>query len=299
MTAADGAERSQTLASTVGFIFRHPANRKRRLRAVLTFAAWQVWKRTTGRPITFRYWRGLKLRIHPDSRSAGLALYTGLPEYDDMLFTARFLKPGDLMIDVGANVGLYSLLAAAEVADGRVIALEPHPLAAQRLRENVALNRLDNVDVQAAAVGAKAGIARLTADLDTTNYIVLEGNQRNSIDVPMVALDDVVAAGRTVALVKVDAEGFESAVVAGAARMLRERSVIAWIVEVNGLGQRYGSADETLLDAFRAAGYRAFRYRADGNVLEDGALPEGEAEWNLIFARDESEVRERLRLSSR
>ena len=297
MTAAAGSpERSQTLRSTLGFIVRHPANRKRRLRAVLTFAAWQVWKRTTGRSITTRYWRGLKLRVHPDSRSAGLALYTGLPEYDDMLFTARFLKPGDLMIDVGANVGLYSLLAAAQVGEGRVIALEPHPLAADRLRENVALNGLRNVDVQAVAVGATPGFARLTAHLDTTNYIVLEGSPRDSISVPVVALDSVVEAGQTVALVKIDAEGFESAVLAGASRLLHERSVIAWIVEVNGLGQRYGSEDQTVLDTFARAGYKGYRYRADSNSLDGGVLPEGEAEWNLIFARDEAEVRDRLRV---
>jgi FkbM family methyltransferase len=286
--------RAQSLWSTLGFIVRHPINRRRRVRAVAVFAAWQVWKRTTRRPITARYWRGLKVRVHPDSKSAGLALYTGLPEYDDMLFADRFLKPGDTVIDVGANIGLYSLLAASRVEDGRVIALEPHPVASGRLRENIELNGMRNVEVRAEAAGAATGAARLTADLDTTNYIVLDGAAQASIDVPLVPLDDLVPSGESVALVKIDAEGFESAVLAGSGRLLEERSVAAWIVEVNGLGGRYDSDGETILERFDRFGYLPYRYFADDNLLKPGDAPSGKVEWNVIFIRNLDEVQRRL-----
>jgi FkbM family methyltransferase len=261
---------------------------------MVVFAAWQVWKRTTRRPITARYWRGLKVRVHPDSKSAGLALYTGLPEYDDMLFTDRFLRPGDVVIDVGANIGLYSLLAASRVGDGRVIALEPHPVASGRLRENVALNSMRNIEVRAEAAGAESGAARLTANFDTTNYIVLEGAPPDSIGIPLIPLDDLVRSGEKVALVKIDAEGFEAAVLAGAGRLLAEASVTAWIVEVNGLGGRYDSGGETILEMFDRYGYLPYRYFADENLLKPGDAPSGKVEWNVIFIRNLEQVRLRL-----
>jgi FkbM family methyltransferase len=292
--ADSGAERSPTLASTLGFIVRHPGNRKRRVRALLTFAVWQLWKRTTHKPITATFWRGLRVRVHPDSKSAGLALYTGLPEYDDMLFTERFLKPGDVVIDVGANIGLYSLLAASRTGSGRVIALEPHPVAADRLRENVALNSLQNVEVLAAAAGAEPGSAQLTANLDTVNHIVPGGAVVGTIRVPVCTLDSLVDAGEQVALVKLDAEGFESAVLAGAGELLRERAVMAWIVEVRGHGGRYGSDDQMVVERFERFGYLPFRYSADRNELMTAWGPTGEAEWNLIFITDSDSVRRRL-----
>jgi FkbM family methyltransferase len=278
---------------TLAFILGHPANRRRKVRALLTFAGWQLWKRTTGRSVITTFWSGLRVRVHPDSKSASLALYTRLPEYDDMLFTARALRPGDLVVDVGANVGLYTLIAASRVDPGRVIALEPDPLAASRLEANVMLNGLRNVDVRLAAAGAEAGEARLTTGLDTTNHIVSD-ESAPSIPVRLVTLDEVVGPTADVALVKLDAEGFESQVLAGSERMLRERRVAAWIVEVNGLGSRYGAGDATLLEKFDLAGYRPFRYHADRNVLESSRRPDLEKDWNLIFARDGAELSRRL-----
>ena len=280
--------------STLGFIVRHPANRRRKVRALAVFTAWQLWKRTTRRPITTSYWRGLKVRVYPDSKSAGLALYTGLPEYDDMLFTERFLKSGDVVIDVGANIGLYSLLAASRTGGGRVIALEPYPVAADRLRENVALNSLHNVEVRAEAAGAEKGSAQLTADLDTINHIVTGGAVAGSITVPVLTLDSLVESGEPVALVKVDAEGFESSVMAGAGRLLHDHAAMAWIVELRGHGGRYGTDDQMVLETFERFGYRPFHYTADQNVLEPAGPPSGEAEWNLIFVRDVDAVRRRL-----
>jgi FkbM family methyltransferase len=264
------------------------------VRALLTFVAWQLWKRTTRRAITATYWRGLKVRVHPDSKSAGLALYTGLPEYDEMLFAERFLKPGDVVIDVGANIGLYSLLAASKTGSGRVVALEPHPVAAGRLRENVALNKIQNVQVHAEAAGAEAGSAQLTANLDTVNHIVSGSAATGTISVPVRTLDSLVDPGERVALVKLDAEGFESAVLAGAGRLLNEQAVTAWIVEVRGHGGRYGSDDQTVMERFERFGYLPFRYSADRNELTASGRPTGESEWNLIFVRDPDEVRRRL-----
>lgn len=282
------------LLHTLGFVVRHPANRRRPIRALLTFAGWQVWKRTTGRSLTVTFWAGLRIRIYPDNRSASLALYTGLPEYDDMLFALRLLRPGDCVIDVGANIGLYSLLAASRIGDGRVIALEPDPLTAARLRENTELNRLRNVEVRVEAAGAEHGHARLTTGLDAENYIVGEGSTAATTTVLVSALDDLVDPGAQVALVKLDVEGFESEVLRGAGRLLTEGLVMAWIVETSGLGLRYGVEDQTVIEMFVSRGYHPFHYDSDNGLLQPVAGPTGETGRNLIFVKDAGAVRDRL-----
>lgn len=286
---------SPTLGSTLRFIVRHPANRRRKVRALLTFAGWQIWKRTIRRPITAKLSNGSRVRVYPDSKSGSLALYTQLPEYDDMQFATRLLKPGDMVIDVGANIGLYSLLVASRVREGRVLAFEPHPVAAARLRENIEINRLRNIEVRVEALGATAGQALLTTNLDTANYIVVDDADGPTLGVPVSALDDVIVAGSKVALIKLDTEGFESAVLAGASRLLRDGSVLSWIVEVREHGRRYGRGDETVLQTFRRSGYEPYRYSAERGMLESADHPDMETGWNLILIKDLDEVNRRLR----
>ena len=156
------------------------------------------------------------------------------------------------------------------------------------------INRLQNVDVLARAAGAGTGEVRLTTGLDTVNHVVDGGPATSSIVVPLVALDDLVSPGQPIALVKIDVEGFEAAVLTGAARLLRENSVLAWIVELNGLGSRYGVDNRTLMELFKDHGYGPYRYHADRRVLghaETGDVGDG---WNLIFVKDRLEAMRRL-----
>jgi len=242
--------------------------------------------------LVWRYWGDVKVRVYPDSRSGALAIYTGLPEYDDMLFVARILRPGDLFVDVGANIGLYSLLAAKVVGpSGKVIAFEPHPLAAKRLRENAALNGLTNVEVHEAGAGASSGRTFITADLDTVNHIAPLGGS-GTLETRIEPLDAVLGTRRAT-VVKIDAEGFEFEVLRGARRVLREKRVDALVVELRQHGTQYGADDAAVLDELSQSGYRAFLYDAVRcRLLSLADVPHGE--WNAIFIDDVPSVESRL-----
>jgi FkbM family methyltransferase len=274
------------------FILAHPLNRRKRAEALGRFVGWQVWKRVVRRPLTVRLWDGLRLRAYPDSTAASLVIYTRLPEYDDMLFVTRFLRPHDVVVDVGANIGIYSILAAATARDGTVLAFEPNPVAASRLAENAALNGLRNIRLSVAAIGAQPGVAQLTQDLDLTNHIAVEETKK-TIKVSVTTLDQELDRYPDVALIKVDTEGFETEVLLGATRLLDRLAAQVWLVEVNGLGARYGSGDETLWRIFAERGYRPYRYSALENVLLEANRP-GVDEWNLLFIRSVGAVRDRL-----
>ena len=119
------------------------------------------------------------------------------------------LAPGDLFLDVGANVGTYTVNAASLRAS--VIAFEPAHDTAALLRENVALNGYDDVEVVEAAIGAAEGAVHFTTGLDSVNRV----DDHGGAAVAMVMLGSVIS-DRTVAGMKVDVEGFEIDVLRGA-----------------------------------------------------------------------------------
>ncbi len=140
---------------------------------------------------------------------------------------AALTRPGAVAIDVGANVGIWSIsLARAVQPDGLVWAFEPLESNARRLRENMALNRTRNIDVHCLAVGSARGEVELLV-ADDPAYASTTGlaPSRRAVGVqvvPVVALDDVwrAAGSPDVSVVKVDVEGGELGVLRGAATLL-------------------------------------------------------------------------------
>jgi len=235
------------------------------------------------------------LLAYPAEKYASKALYLGLPDYDDMSFLIEFLRPNDVFVDVGANIGLYTMLGASVVkSGGRVLAFEPNPLAVQRLVENIKLNGITNVGIRHAAVGVGPGSVRITTGLDTRNHVVRDYKVGASVEVPLVSLDQETSAFHRVNLVKMDVEGFESEVLKGARCLLARKVPAVWSVEVNGLGEQYGSGNRTIYALFAEFGYQAFRYNGRNKTLHRHSDPDAEASSNLIFARDTADILRRM-----
>lgn len=128
------------------------------------------------------------------------------------------LRPGMTVIDVGAHVGWFTLVASRAVGPaGRVLALEPDPANLALLRHNVTRNDLSNVEVVGAAAGAARGSGRLhRAGRNTGDHrLHPAGEPRPSTPVAIVALDGLASARPPVGLVKIDVQGAEEAVVRG------------------------------------------------------------------------------------
>src|ERR1700744_6152126 len=159
---------------------------------------------------------GERSRIWVDLHRWGASkvLYANPPDLPEMLAWRRELRDGGLFVDVGANVGTYTIWAAELGAE--VIALEPAADTFRLLQENIALNRYPVTAVRAAA-GDHCGTARFTAGLDTGNRLSSDGTALADL----VTIDSLVG-GRRVAGMKVDVEGFELDVLRGAARALAE-----------------------------------------------------------------------------
>src|SRR5882672_7880044 len=146
----------------------------------------------------------------------GLAM-KGLLEAEDLGLFLSLIQPGMTVFDIGANVGMYTVRAAKRVgAGGRVHAFEPTPQVAEKLRENILLNRLSNVTVQQVAVSDVPGVCTFFLE-EECNQNSLVATAGTPIQVKAITLDAYLnAVGMTqVDMIKIDIEGAEAKALRG------------------------------------------------------------------------------------
>lgn len=214
-------------------VWTSPLAPGQRVRAVGRLWAWQLWRRTARRPIEVVLPQGWRLRFPTWSVLAGITAATGLHEPAEQLFVFAYLRPGDDVVDVGANLGMYTVACAALGA--RVVAFEPSTTARQALEHNVAINDLgERVRVLAGALGERTGTVALTTGLDAANHLIDSGEPGGNQElVPVGPLDAALEQdvsgfdALNVMLLKIDAEGHDAAVLRGArATLERHRPVV-------------------------------------------------------------------------
>ncbi len=187
--------------------------------------------------------------------------------------TAVFLhvvRPRQTVLDVGANIGYFALLAARRVGEaGRVVAFEPEPANAALLRQNIELNGHRNVAVEEQAVGREAGVVRLAVadanqpDGDVCTTVFAEGGRWKSVKVvPVVGLDGYCAAQRIdrVDVLKLDIEGGEAHAVPGMRDGIRRGVYRRVFLELHPEHLRLlGKTPEDILAEFLDRGYACWR----------------------------------------
>ena len=202
------------------------------------------------------------------------------------------LGPDDLFVDVGANVGTYTVLASG-ACNAKTVSFEPGALARARLVEHVALNGIrDQVEIHSAGASSTSGMIEFIADADTMNRVASgkapPGQKRTTIEVRTV---DEVLAGRIPTAMKIDVEGWELPVLRGAADTLMEPGLLLLIVEMNDAVARYGFST-TDVHAFAArCGFRPYMYVPTQRKLSEGIDISAN---NVLFIRDLEAIVERV-----
>ncbi|WP_434744390.1 FkbM family methyltransferase [Streptomyces sp. A-14] len=180
----------------------------------------------------------------------------------------RRLRPGDTFVDVGANVGYYSLLAARLVgADGRVVAIEASPVFHHRLLRNITLNGYGNVHAINGAVSDTEEILKFvlasSANMGANSIVPYEGPAESTFEIAARTLPDLlteeeIACAR---VIKIDVEGAEGSVVRGMTPMLsllRPDAEITVEVTPERMAQLGDSADE-LMETMRDHGFHPYQ----------------------------------------
>lgn len=139
----------------------------------------------------------------------------------------RSLRKGDVFIDVGASIGYYTVLGAKIVGHtGRVLSIEPVPETVKILKRNLALNRIDNVEVFPFAVSNKKGPVVLHVPRDCYGQASQLGNSGDLVRAEAVCLDDVSRSITQIRTIKIDVEGAEYEVLLGAKETLRKTDTV-------------------------------------------------------------------------
>jgi FkbM family methyltransferase len=201
---------------------------------------------------------------HADEHLTPWIRSQGVWEADVMKVLVRFLKPGSLFVDVGANVGYHSLFAAQLGA--HVVAIEPVPWTLELLRANVWRHSAD-VEVVEAAASDVAGTVRIAIDPAHRSGAQF-GDQ--GVEVRAAPLDELVPEG-AVDVLKVDVEGAESLVFRGATAILERSPVLAAIVEFRYGPHLGGEAPEDVLAFYESLGFELCLLRRNGELEPSSA----------------------------
>lgn len=276
-------------------IAEHPLHRARRLRATLRGAWLTFRRRRSNGDLVVPYVGGAVLVWPKGVSSVRKSAEFGLGEYEDMAFCLHALRAGDLFCDIGANAGVYTVLASKAVG-ARTIAFEPVPATFDVLRKNIVANGIEAlVDARQCGLASEPDLLHFTADEGSLNHVVDVAGP-NTVDVPVVTFDAALV-DDVPTVIKIDVEGFELKVWAGATRTLADPRLLAVLNETSYHVQRFGGTEQALDDLMLANGFQGpFWYDPEHRRL----VPAGESggwRWNHIFVRDRQAVEERLRSS--
>ncbi len=217
---------------------------------------------------------GMPLLVWANEYIGRRILTTGSFEKEDLARLADFVKPGDTCIDVGANIGLYSLaLARLTGAQGRVHAFEPVRRNALLVELNCALNDIDTVTVDRRPLsneGGRALSARVPENDSAYSYFAEGGSAEADGTATSVTLDDYCLENRIgkISFIKIDIEGAEFNALRGAGELLASgnRPDVIMVEMVDAYLERFGTDTITVCAWMGQKGY--FPYALRHGVLQ-------------------------------
>jgi FkbM family methyltransferase len=194
--------------------------------------------------------QGSKMYVNSRDKAIVHSLITkGIWEEFETELISKLIKPGDTVVDIGANIGYYTLIAAKTVGnDGRVYSFEPEPNNYELLVKNVKINDYTNAITVQKALSNKRG--KLTLFMDKTNFGAHSLSQKNIISqkggfvtVETTTLDDFFGnfeKDSKIDFIKMDAEGAEGLIVEGAQGILKQNKIKIlmefWVYGLKNLG---------------------------------------------------------------
>ncbi len=257
------------------------------------FFRWQLGSRILGKKIIVPWVAESKFICGFGETGLTGNLYTGFMEYEDMLFLLHALQPEETFVDVGANVGAYTILAS-KVVGANSISFEPLPSTADRLRDQIQINRIeDRVSFRNKGVGDIKGELFFTNNNDTVNKVSLIGETAHTTKIEVITLDGDLEKNRSY-FFKIDVEGFEYNVIKGGCEILHSPKTIALIIELNGSGDAFGHSNEDIHKLLLSLNFSPVSYDPLRRSLEPLSSYNKNG-GNTIYIKDINEIGKRVK----
>ena len=233
-------------------------------------------------------------------------IYKGF-EQDELFFINSFLKKGDYFFDIGANVGLFSLIAANKIGeDGKVFSFEPTPDTFKKFEENITLNGFRNIIPLNIGLSHKEGDLKLkvsTSGYDAWNTFAAVEDSKflNEILVPVKTLDVILKEHAVdllkIRLVKIDVEGWEKFVLNGAKSLISAENAPVFLMEFTESNTyNAGYLCHELYDLMEDHGFKWYSYHKESNSLRWDKKRLHYPYNNLIAIKNADTVKSRIRI---
>jgi FkbM family methyltransferase len=287
-----------------GLLVRELRDRRLQRGRVRLVESWSVYQ-AGGRPFEHSLKGNIRILLYPDDKLSE-AVYKGDFELDEQFFLYRYLRAGDVFVDVGANIGLYTLVAARLVGkSGRVYAFEPTCLTYERLTRNVELNRFRNVECAQLALSDKAECLTLTTAADgfgawSSLAHPTAGSTFSQEEVRCTTWDNFAAdhdlIGK-VTSVKIDVEGWELRVINGGGEVFARPDAPDLLVEFTEVNAQAASTScAELYHCLQQFGYSMYSINAKAKALIPEPLRDTYPYLNLLATKRLDFVRRRTLL---
>lgn len=235
-----------------------------------------------------------------DHALVAILLETGELELGTRLLITRLLKPDDVYVDVGANIGMHTIAAGRAMHfRGKIFAFEPFEKTSRLLAKTVWINGLAGItEIHQSAVADKAGLMDLHLGSTCGHHSLFPidlppADGARAVKVEVVTLDSTLPAGQKVDLLKIDVEGAELEVLAGAVGTITRNKDIAVIAEYGPLHlHRTGHSTSQWLKTFADLGLHYMAINEQTGAVEDWLMERIELvdSVNFLFARKDSVV---------
>jgi FkbM family methyltransferase len=274
--------RSEGVLDALARSFRYPAKRLSRFCQSSLPLALEQRKSCDGLLVKEIQENLMVLDLKDEGISRELVL-TGVHEANSTAEIKKELKEGMMIVEVGANIGYYTLIEARKIGPtGHIIAFEPSPRNMHLLRTNIALNKVDErIEIIQKGIGARSGRSTfyLTNKGNTSSFIKRDDQNgitiSQAVDVDIISLDDFFAARppRKIDLVRMDVEGYELEVIEGMRKLMASPEAPgALFIEVHSeLLHRRGTTARNFIENLAGFGYGVSKsfYRGRSDIAVD------------------------------
>ncbi len=280
------------LRKTIRIINNHPLSIENiggyKSKIYKRFIKWQLTKNRYKDGKIIEWINDCKLKLYPSRTSAVGNYYFGLFEYEPMAFLYHYLDSEDIYFDIGANVGVYSVLAKKAK---KIVSFEPAEDTFQILLENLKVNNVSNANSVCCGVSDKDGSLTFTKNRDAVNRIV---DQTESIDgietetINVVSLDSFCKENNLFpSVIKIDTEGAEESIIKGAETVIQNESLNVIVAEI--------FSDNKISTMLSEYGFKLYIYNPRKRELISGTA--NQAGNNGIYIRNVDEALSRVKKS--
>ena len=241
----------------------HPVTKSNPYGALFRYLLFNLGAIINNKPKVYRWVNGLK--FYAQKGDAGIVpnIYFKLFDFEDSKFILDTLTNEDIFIDIGANVGHFSMLAASKKCE--VHAFEPIPTTFKKLQKNIELNNLE-VNLYNKGVGAENGVLNFSTENGVMNSVVNDINIASK-EIDVVKLDDELIMIQP-SMLKIDVEGYEWFVLQGAKSILKSTNLKYILIELNESGAKFSITDTQIHELLLENSFYPYSYDYNDKVLK-------------------------------